>query len=180
MDNVVLVGMPLSGKSRIGRALGKRLGRNFVDTDEMIEKRCDMSINRIFAEHGEEYFRNIEREVIEELKMMNGCVISTGGGMVAYGSNLDELKKVGVTVFLNVSVDELYRRSRYSYKRPLLEGNAHEKLNELYERRIEIYKKCDIIIWAANYSVDENVKKIIRNMRRTRTHKRCNCICKCT
>ena len=137
-ENIVLVGMPGSGKSVIGRAAAKALGREFFDADEEIEKRLQKSIPEIFAERGEAFFRRAESEVVAELAKKSGAVISTGGGAVKIAANVNALKGNGRIFYLKRSTEKLARKGRplskdraaldrlYAERKPLYEGAADE------------------------------------------------------
>ena len=101
--NIVLTGMPGSGKTTIGRLLAKEMNREFIDTDELIVRKSGCSIPEIFASHGETYFRELETEMIREIAPCSGCVIATGGGAVLRPENVDALKMNGKLYFLDRS-----------------------------------------------------------------------------
>ncbi len=132
-QNIVLVGMPGSGKSTVGKTLAAELSMPFVDTDELIVKKAGMEITEIFSRFGEEYFRDLESEVIKEAGLLNGTVISTGGGAVLRRKNVNELKKNGKIFFLDRPVSELIPTD----DRPL--ADKKEKIEALYGVRYPIY-----------------------------------------
>ena len=123
--NIVLVGFMGSGKSSVGRALAERLGRRFVDTDEVIERRAGMSVEEIFAKRGERFFREFEADLAKELSLDENLVIATGGGMVVPEENRQELLSTGFGVALfapmDVTLDWVGR------SRPLLQGEYEER-----------------------------------------------------
>lgn len=130
--NIVLQGMPACGKSSVGRVLAKKLCKEFVDLDEVIEKRLNKSVSQVFEEYGEEYFRNIESDVAEEYGKKNGLVIATGGGTPIREKNRDALSQNGFVVWLKRDISLLTAKSR-----PLSQKIGVEKL---YDERKEIYK----------------------------------------
>lgn len=132
-ENVVLTGMPGSGKSTVGKLLNIE-GFAFVDTDEEIEKRCGCSIKELIQEKGEAYFRALETEVIRDVSCMNCRIISTGGGAILREENIRCLKRNGKVFFLNADVSRL----QVTENRPL--SDTREKLEKLYCERISIYK----------------------------------------
>ena len=133
-ENIVLTGMPSSGKSTIGRMLSEKLGRPFYDVDEMIVKRAGCEISEIFASFGEEYFRNLESAVIaEEVSPMTGAVIATGGGAVLRNCNVKNLKKNGRVVFLDRALELLTP----TFDRPT--ASDIEAMKKRYEQRYDIY-----------------------------------------
>ena len=130
--NIVLTGMPGSGKSTVGKMIAGRLGRDFIDTDSLIVERYG-EITGIFAQHGEEHFRDIESDVIRELAPLTGKVISTGGGAILRGSNVDALRRNGELFFIDRSPEYLIPTA----DRPL--ANEKAKIERLYEERIDAY-----------------------------------------
>ena len=107
-ENLVLIGMPGSGKSTVGKLLAERMGRQFYDTDELIVKKAGLPIPEIFSRFGEAYFRNLEAQVIEEsVAGRNGLVIATGGGAVLRDENCEALHRNGRLYFLDRPVEEL-------------------------------------------------------------------------
>ncbi len=131
--NIVLIGMPACGKSSVGEVLAKRLGREFYDTDEMVEKSEKMKISDIFALHGEKYFRDAETDVIKSLENKTGVIISTGGGSILRDENVRALKSNGRTVFLDRELSELLPTD----SRPL--ASTSDDIKKRYAERIEKY-----------------------------------------
>ena len=132
-ENIVLIGMPASGKSTVGRILADKLGRPLVDTDGLITERIGMSIKEYFALHGEEAFRKVEAEVISSLKTKSGLVISTGGGAVLKKDNVSALKYNGKIYFIDRPVDLLIPTDT----RPL--SSSREAIHQRYSERYPIY-----------------------------------------
>ena len=137
-ENIVLVGMPSSGKSTVGRLLAGRIGCDFVDTDELITKRINMPIKDYFARHGEESFRDLESEVIRSIAGRSGLVIATGGGAVLREENVSALKFNGKIIFLDRPLYMLMATD----SRPL--SSDRMALENLFNRRYPIYESiCD-------------------------------------
>ncbi|MBR6754818.1 MAG: shikimate dehydrogenase, partial [Clostridia bacterium] len=132
-ENIVLTGMPGSGKSTVGKLL-KIDGFEFVDTDSEIEKRCGCTIKELIASKGETYFRNLETEVIHDVSSKNCRIISTGGGAVLREENVRSLKRNGKLFFINADLSRLHATD----DRPL--SNTEDKLLKLYNERINIYR----------------------------------------
>ncbi|MBQ3116489.1 MAG: AAA family ATPase [Clostridia bacterium] len=130
--NVVLVGMPGSGKSTIAKEVAKRLKRQFIDTDKEIEKKAGMSIPDIFSEYGEGRFREIEKQVLREVGAMTGKVIATGGGVVKDSENLYPLKSNGIIFWIKRDATKLVTKGR-----PL--SKDLETVKKLYEERKDKY-----------------------------------------
>ena len=138
-----LVGMPGSGKSTVGRQLARRLGMDFVDSDNVIEARVGMSIREWFSQHGEEPFRDLEQDVIEELSGRAGIVLATGGGAVLRPSNRDALHSRTHVVYLRSTPEEVYRRLRHDTHRPLLQvDDPLSRLRELFSERDPLYRRA--------------------------------------
>ncbi len=131
--NIVLTGMPACGKSSVGAVIAEKLGREYYDTDEMVEKSESLKISDIFALHGEKYFRDAETNVIKSLENKTGVVISTGGGSVLREENVRALKSNGKTVFLDRDVSELLPTD----SRPL--ASTAEDIKKRYAERIGTY-----------------------------------------
>lgn len=139
-ENVVLTGMPGSGKSTVGKLLNIE-GFEFVDTDEEIEKRCGCSIKELIQEKGEAHFRALETEVIREVSSMNCRIISTGGGAVLKEENVRALKRNGKLYFLNADLSRL----KATDSRPL--SDTQKKLARLYTERMSLYTgTADVVV----------------------------------
>ena len=139
-ENVVLTGMPGSGKSTVGKCINIE-GFEFVDTDEEIEKRCGCSIKERIQEKGEASFRALETEVIREVSSMNCRIISTGGGAVLKEENVRALKRNGKLYFLNADLSRLQATD----SRPL--SDTQEKLARLYTERMSLYTgTADVVV----------------------------------
>ncbi len=134
--NIVLTGMPGSGKTTVGKVLAKRLGRKLVDTDKVIVEEQGRPITEIFAEIGEEGFRNLETDVIRRVSKETGCIIATGGGAILRTENVDALKSNGAVVFLDRNIHAIVP----TRSRPL--SDSSDKLKEMYHVRYPIYKKA--------------------------------------
>lgn len=142
--NIVIIGMPGSGKTTIGSLVAKKLGMNFIDMDEMIVKKENKTIAEMFA-ISEEYFRNSETNLAKELSKENSLVISTGGGIVKRKENIDCFKGNSVVVFLNRQPENII--SDIDIKtRPLLREGI-DNVYKLYNERLHLYKEyCDVEI----------------------------------
>lgn len=139
---VSLIGLPGSGKSTVGRQLARRLHLPFVDSDHAIEERLGCSIREYFEREGEERFRDVEEEVLDELTQHHRGVLSTGGGAVLRPANRKHLRERGQVVYLKSSPDELFRRLRHDVNRPLLQvADPLGRLRNLYEVRDPLYSE---------------------------------------
>lgn len=166
MSNVVLIGFMACGKTTIGTQLSKRLNYRLLDTDELIVKRQGRSINDIFANEGEPYFRKLESDVITELAgKSDNCIISTGGGLPITKGNDELLKKLGKVVYLTVTKETVLKRIQGDTSRPLLAGDAKEKTTKLLEFRHPIYENAaDVMIKTDDKSVSDIVEEIISTL----------------
>ena len=137
------MGLPGSGKSTIGRQLARRLDVRFFDSDFVIERRTGCSIREFFEREGEQAFRDLEQEVIDELTLNNGCVLSTGGGSVLRQANREKLNQRCQVVYLHSAPEEVFRRIRHDQNRPLLQvADPQTRLKELYELRDPLYREA--------------------------------------
>ena len=139
---ITLIGLPGSGKSTIGRRLACRLGVAFTDSDHVIAQRLDCSILEFFDREGEERFRDIEQEAIDELTVRTmPAVLSTGGGSVLRSVNRTRLHERGQVVYLHALPEDIYRRLRHDTTRPLLQvADPLGRLRDLYAERDPLYR----------------------------------------
>lgn len=152
--NIVLIGMPSCGKTTIAKLVGERLGRNVLDTDQIIEQGSNIDISHIFSSMGEQRFREMESDAISQTSKIGGVVLSTGGGAVLNQENVKMLKQNGCIFYIKRSVDKLISKNR-----PLSIKNSNEKL---FMERKEIYQNsCDFTI-DNNASIDLSVEKLIK------------------
>ncbi len=154
--NIVLTGMPGSGKSTVGKYISERLGREFADSDDEIVSRIGMSIPQYFAEQGEREFRDRESDVIDELSRQGGRVIATGGGAVLRDSNINALHRNGIIVFLDRSVENITPTE----DRPL--SRDREALQKRHEERYPIYRATADITVDGNGSVEQVAEAAIK------------------
>jgi len=144
-ENIVLIGFMGSGKSSVGRELARLLGYPLVDTDALVAKRAGKSIPRIFAEDGEETFRDLESRVLSELHARRPThqVIATGGGIVTRPRNRDLLRRLGYVVWLVVSPEEILHRTSLTGQRPLLNtADPKSTVSALLAERTPLYRQA--------------------------------------
>lgn len=137
-----LIGLPGSGKSTVGRQLARRIALPFFDSDHVIERRLGCSIREFFEREGEDRFRVIESEVLDELTTGSACVLSTGGGSVLRAENRERLHQRGTVVYLRSTPEEVFRRLRHDRNRPLLQvADPLQRLRDLYALRDPLYRE---------------------------------------
>ena len=164
--NIVLTGFMGVGKTAVGREVARRLGRPFVDMDDTIAARAQMSVPDIFARHGEAHFRQLERDVIRELAEQRGLVIATGGGALVDAANRELMARMSLVVCLAASVSTIQERvsggGEYSDgSRPLLAGDARQRIGDLLSQRAAAYAEVPYRIDTTGRSVAEVADDVI-------------------
>ncbi|MFN3966602.1 MAG: shikimate kinase [Endomicrobiia bacterium] len=160
--NIVLTGFMGTGKTVIGKLLAQKLSWEYIDTDELIEKRENMKISDIFATKGEPYFRKIETEVVKDVSKKDKCVISTGGGVVLKEENMIALEKNGIIINLSASPEIIFERTSKDKSRPLLnKENPKEEIMKLLNFRAPYYDRCALKINTDDSDPEKNVRKIL-------------------
>ena len=166
-----MVGYAGSGKSSMGKRLARMLGVRYVDTDRLIEESVGASVADIFYYEGEEYFRRSEREVIERLvdERFEG-VVATGGGLAAWGDNMERMNEVGETIYLRRTPEQIMSRlSDYGReKRPMFRGKSDEELivfmREQMAEREKYYAQADITVECTALSDDDVVERVVNEL----------------
>jgi shikimate kinase len=162
-----------SGKSTIGPILANTLGYDFVDIDKAIERQTGKTVKEIFKEHGEEYFRTLERALIQELAGKDHMVISLGGGTIADPVNFPVIRRSGILVYLKTAPEQLFKRLHHKSDRPILVDISGDRLSEealrlriqeLHARRAQFYEQADIIIPTDEHRVGITVDQIVRRL----------------
>ncbi len=161
--NIILIGFMCSGKTTIASLLGKRLGINVIETDELIRQRAGMTTDEIFKQLGETGYREYEIAVAKEIKDKTHTVISTGGGFVMNNITIEYLKSNAKIIFLQTSLAMLYKRLEGSFARPLF--NNEERTKKLYNLRLPLYTYyADIIIETDTKNPDEVTDEILSKL----------------
>jgi shikimate kinase len=158
--NVILVGFMGAGKSVVGRLLARRLGRCFVETDDMIVAREGRSIPEIFARDGEVRFRELEAEVLGLLALKSGDVIATGGGFPCREGRMEALRALGTVVWLRGAVEELVARAARSGQRPMLAGRTPAEVEALHAAREPYYRQAHVTVDTAGLGVDQVAARV--------------------
>lgn len=157
-QSIVLIGMPSSGKTTVGRILSEKCGKQLADTDEYIVRRIGMPISDFFAKHGEAEFRKIEKETVAELSATGGRIIATGGGAVLDAENVRALKQNGVLVFLDRRPENLIATD----DRPL--ASRRSALEKLYAERYDIYCAAAELHIDANTTPEAEADAILKEL----------------
>jgi len=163
--NIVLVGFMGAGKTVCGRLLARRLGRCFVETDDMIVAGEGRSIPEIFRREGEERFRELEGDALKLLRLKSGDVIATGGGFPCREGRMDALRAVGTVVWLRGDLSELHARATRSGDRPMLAGRSSSEIEELYRRREAYYRQAHVTVDTSGLGPDEVVARVMAALR---------------
>ena len=161
MQNVILIGMPGSGKTTIGTELSEKIGYGYIDSDSVIVAREGKRLNEIIAEVGREAFLDIEGKVNSEIAA-NRCVIATGGSVIYRDSAMQKLKEMGTIVYLKLPYEIIARRLGDLKTRggALKEGFTRK---DLYEERVPLYEKyADVVVDLCGASIAESVQEVVK------------------
>lgn len=162
MPHIVLVGLPGAGKSTVGRGVAERLGRSFLDFDQEIERREGKTIAEIFGEKGEGYFRELERAITEELRLVGNMILAPGGGWVGNDGVVALLRPPARMVYLRLRPETaLSRLGAERSSRPLLmRPDPIGELRRLFELRKAHYERADHVIEVELLDVEEVIKRV--------------------
>lgn len=162
-SNLVLIGFMGTGKSTIAKTLKKKLGMEVVEMDQLIAQREGMSISKIFEIYGEEYFRDLETNLLIEMQSKSNAVISCGGGTPMRERNVVEMKKNGKVILLTAEPKTILKRVKDNHDRPLLENNKNiSYIEEMLEKRRPKYEAAaDIIVKTDEKSASAICQEII-------------------
>jgi shikimate kinase len=160
MENIILTGMPSSGKSTVGVVLAKTMNKGFVDTDILIQQREGCTLQDIINEKGNDYFHKIEEQVLLDFDGSD-YVVATGGSAIYFDSAMEHFKKNGKVVYLKVSLDTVLKRLNNIKTRGVILAKG-QTLADLYNLRVPLYEKhADIVIEADGLTVEEVVERIV-------------------
>jgi shikimate kinase len=161
-ENLFLIGFSGSGKSSVGKLLAKKLKFNFLDTDIKIEANLNMKINEIITRKGEDYFRKMETECLNEINYDSKMVISTGGGIPTIKENLKIMNHFGIMIWLNSTIKTIIRRLEKSKEiRPLLgEKISENEITSLFEQREKYYQLAKFSIKTDNKNLNSITEEI--------------------
>jgi shikimate kinase len=165
---IVLMGFMGTGKSEVGRRLAQRLGRSFVDTDQLVEERTRKRVATIFAEDGEPVFRRLEREAVAEAVGRGPAVIAVGGGAVLDPENVRCLREAGMLVYLTARPEIILGRVGDTASRPLLRDDPEGTIARLLEERGPIYADvADVTVDTSERTANEVVGEIQQALARS-------------
>ncbi len=156
---IFVIGLPGSGKSDLSKLLAEYINYSFFDMDKVIESREKKTINKIFEDSGEEYFREVESDVLEELSNIKNAVISTGGGAVLKEKNRVLIREKGIVIFIDRPAELIVNNINVS-ERPLLVQDKN-KLIELSKKRYALYRECATVIFNHN-TWDNDIKETFK------------------
>lgn len=164
--NIVLIGFMGAGKSTVSEYLKDQYGMEAAEMDQIIAKREGMSIPDIFSVYGEEYFRDLETNLLKELQSRKNTVISCGGGAALREENIVEMKKNGCVVFLTVTPETVYERVKDSDERPVLNGRKNiNDITELMEKRREKYEAAaDVVVATDNRTIQDICEEMMKKL----------------
>ncbi|MBP7088711.1 MAG: shikimate kinase [Candidatus Omnitrophica bacterium] len=166
MKNIYLVGFMGVGKSLVGKALANYLKQEFLDMDEIIEKREGLKIVDIFSQKGESYFRKAEKELLKEISLKQNLVVSCGGGLICSVENLKILKNTGLVFNLKASAKVIYQRIKNERHRPLLKvEDPLKQIESLLKKREPFYLQAHYAINTEKLTVKEIVDMIVNKLK---------------
>jgi shikimate kinase len=161
--HAILIGLPGAGKSTVGRKVARIVGREFLDFDEEIARREKKSIHEIFQSRGEEHFRKLELELTGSIADRDGMILAPGGGWICQSAATELLGGTGRTIYLRVTPEAVFQRSRRLSERPLLAGeDPLGRLKELYENRRGLYESADYVVDAETATKEELITEVAR------------------
>jgi shikimate kinase len=163
MKNIILVGFMGTGKTTIATILANRLDMRYLSTDDMIEKKEKRTINEIFTDSGEDYFRNVESAVVREASSMANVVIDAGGGVVIREENLTNFRSNGIVICLTAGEEVILERTKKYKHRPLLNvEDPKRKIRDLLAKRAPFYAKADHCIDTGKLTIRQAVDEITK------------------
>lgn len=170
MIRIFLTGYMGAGKTTLGKAFARKLNIPFVDLDWYMEERFHKTVGELFAERGEAGFRELERAMLHEVGAFEDVVISTGGGAPCFFDNMDFMNRNGMTVFLDVHPDVLFRRLRIAkHQRPILQGKQDDELKafivQALEKRSPFYSQAQYVFSADELEDRSQIEKSVERLR---------------
>jgi shikimate kinase len=164
---IIIIGFMASGKSTIAKALAHELGFKFLDIDTLIEEHENKTITQIFAENGELYFRNLEREILFSLSNRKFIVVASGGGTPCFEDNMDFINQHFISVYLNADSNLLFHRLRLKKRsRPLVANseNLQQTIGILLSEREKFYKRANVLLDISSNNTKQIVSAILEKL----------------
>jgi len=164
-----LIGYMCSGKTTLGKYLAKQLNMDFIDLDEFIEQKENLTITDIFNERGEKLFRQLEHNYLKELSMYDNVIIATGGGTPCCNNNMDIINSQGISVYLYTSEDVLIDRLLVmGENRPLVRGKSRDELNKFVNSHIKdrepYYQQAKVIVNGDVWDIENIAERILKQI----------------
>ncbi len=171
MKRIFLIGYMGAGKTTVGKQLASRMGLSFIDLDLHIEARYHKSVRELFAERGEDVFRGIERNMLHEVAEFEDVLVSTGGGSPCFFDNMAFMNRLGKTVYLKVSAEELTKRlEACKQTRPVLQNRSGESLfhfiDEGIRKREPFYNQASVVFDAEKLLTESDVQAVAAALER--------------
>ena len=165
MERIILIGFMGAGKTTLGKALADVLTIPFFDTDELIVNRKKSSISSIFLNYGESYFRNLEKETVDQLPKNSSYILAVGGGLPCFNNLMDTLNELGTTIYLKHDVTTLSKRlTNDDEQRPLFAEKSGEALISYIKEKVEerefVYSKAKLILEETEQTPDEIIRRL--------------------
>lgn len=166
MGNIYIVGFMGTGKTVVGKQVSRQLNRQFVDLDSLIEEKQNRKISQIFAEDGEAFFRNLEKQALGEISVQRNLVASCGGGIILDKENIQIMKQTGTIICLTSRSEVILARTQDYKHRPLLNvDNPKERIEELFKIRAPFYAQADYTIDTSDLTISYVVNKVLEYVR---------------
>lgn len=165
-DNIVLIGFMGAGKSTVGVELAELTGFSLLDVDQRIVECCGRQIAEIFAQEGEELFRQCETEALHALQAVRRSIVATGGGIVGRQENWELMRRLGPVVYLRCSWPVLRQRLEDASGRPLADGGDWQQVEALWRRRLPLYELADLCVEADQGTPGEIARRILLQLGR--------------
>lgn len=152
--NIILIGFMATGKTSVGKKTASILNMEFVDTDLLVEESLGLTVPEIFAKFGENYFREKESQIVQEVANKNNTVVATGGGIVINPGNMKALGSTGIIFWLKAPVELIYERVKNDGYRPLAYKKSIKDIEDMYKKRYNLYEKYN------DFSIDVSGKSV--------------------
>ena len=166
-SNIFLIGPRGSGKSCVGRLIAQKLGRKFVDTDELITQRAGKTIAEIFAQDGEQHFRELESQLLAEVASRSGQVVALGGGAILREANSRLIRSTGTVILLIAEPEQLWQRVTADAKTaadrpPLTDAEGLQEMRIILDRRRELYHRtAHAVVETSNLTVEQVAEQVL-------------------